>query len=135
MLIVTWREATADDRPALEAIQQEMNQRLGKDYELPDLDGKSIMTAMVAEFEGQIIGMAYVEVVEELKFCTTDPRFSAVFRRDQWPGIIADSKEQGIRWIQMPVPKHADKRIAKALKHKRVGMDASESDFFIKDLR
>lgn len=137
MLNVHWRPATAEDMPKLESIQHAMNTRLGEDYDLPEISEerpKAIMLAMVAEHEGKIIGMAYVEMVPELKFCSDDPRFSAAVRRDLWPEIVANSRKQGIRFIQMPVPEKADKRIAKALKHKRVGMRESNCRFFIKDL-
>lgn len=142
MLKVNWRPVAEQDRPTLEAIQAEMNLRLGENFELPKLElageeGRAIMMAMVAELDGQIIGTWYVEMVAELKFCSVDPRFTAVARRDCWDQLCKDSRTNGLRFIQTPVPESKDEALNQRVGEALIdlcGMRESGCKFFIKDL-
>lgn len=143
---LNWRRPTSADRPAREAIQTEMNARVGKDLELPDLDGKSIYLTMLAEDQsGNVLGAFMLELIGELKFLATDPRFTAAAQRDWWEPLCFAAKygEHKLRFIHCPVPKvspdadqqsrAANERIHEALEE--IGMYLSGNDFFVKDLR
>lgn len=131
---LTWRSVKPEDRPELEAIQAQLNASVGRDLELPDLNGKSVRYAMVAEKSGKIIGAWYAEPVLELKFCSIAPEFTASAKRDCWDFLCGMAAVDGIRYIHCPVPKEANPRIHEALTD-GLGMYESKNLFFVKDLR
>lgn len=128
-----WRPYRPSDQDALEAIQRRINTELGKDYEVPDMQGKGIFLCMVAEREGRVVGCWFVELVGELKFVTSDPQVTAEASRDWWEPLQLAAIHRGLRFIQVPVPKNAHEAVAEALKAIRIL--PSENDFYIGDLR
>lgn len=132
---LNFRDATPADWPAIEAIHKRQQEEQGTNYEPPPFRGRTIPVALVGESDsGEIVGCLYVETVCELRFCATDPRFTAQARREVH-GLAYILKLYGFRYLECFVPRKLKRYIERPLRSAGFESKDRELSYFSKDLR
>lgn len=129
---VIWREAKAEDYPAIQLCHRALEERLGKKFDLAKFDDPAILGWMVAERDGVVVQFLTLEKALELKMGGFDAE--ALDRLIEEAGEITEpARKAGIRWIHCPVPAEVEKPISRYLR--RAQFYKSPNILFAADLR
>jgi hypothetical protein len=132
---LSYRQAAMEDWPAIQKLHAEHQRAQVTNYELPWLNGPSILIVLVAVDEhGAIRGCLYCESVAELRLVGCDPKATALFMR-QAPDVAHWLKARGYRWWECFVPRKLARAIGKPLR--RAGFECVDHELahFTRDLR
>lgn len=102
---VTWRLAEKKDIPALDAMHAEMERKVGRKMDRPDLMTEPVICTAVAEVDGVVVQGLYAEA--ELEVCACSPHVLA--KREMVEGVKLLEQvaaKYGIRLVRCFVPEN-----------------------------
>lgn len=102
---VTWRLAEAKDIPALDAMHAEMERKVGRKMDRPDLLTEPVICTAVAEVNGVIVQGLFAEA--EIEVCACSPHVLAVKEMLEGVALLEQAaRKYKIRLVRCFVPEN-----------------------------
>lgn len=127
-----WRDATLEDYAGILKCHHALEQKLGMELDLPEFTHPAILSWRVAERNGEIVQFLMIEKLLEFRTGGFDREAMEELLKEA-PGIIAETKRAGIRFMHTSIPPAVEKPVARKLK--KVGIHRSPNVLYVADLR
>lgn len=109
-----------------------LEEKLGVELDLPNFHHPAILRWRVAERNGEIVQFLMIEKLLEFRTGGFDREAMQELLKEA-PGIMAETKRAGIRYMHTSIPLEVEKPVARKLK--KVGIYRSPNALYVADLR
>jgi len=130
--VTAWREATAEDYPAIQACHRRLEALAGQRLDLLPFDAPSALDWMIAEDDGEVVQFALLEKLIEFRMGGFHPEALQQMIALA-PEIFRHSRAAGARYLHCCVPPEFERHIARKLL--KAGLYKSRNALYAADLR